>query len=84
MDGKFGCCYKLGSCTQTDNEMNIIILHLLEIGELLKIGREERENSSDGIEIWSLVFRLLTIDLFNLLFSFSRLFYLLFSLHKIQ
>lgn len=43
MDDKFGCCYKLGSCTQTDNEMNIIILHLLEIVELLKIRREERE-----------------------------------------
>lgn len=39
MDCKFGCCYKLGSCTQTNNEMNIIILHLLEIIEII----EERE-----------------------------------------
>lgn len=42
MDGKFGCYYKLGSYTQTDNEMNIIILHLLEIEELLKTEGRER------------------------------------------
>lgn len=40
MDGKFGCCYKLRSRTQTDNEMNIIILQLLEIVRI--IGNKER------------------------------------------
>ena len=39
MDGKFGCCYKLSSCTQTDNEI-IIILQLLEIVRI--IGNKER------------------------------------------
>lgn len=36
MAGKFGCCYKLGSCTQTDNEINIIILHLVEIAGIIE------------------------------------------------
>lgn len=40
MDGKFRCCYKLRSRTQTDNEMNIIILQLLEIVRI--IGNKER------------------------------------------
>lgn len=65
MGGKFGCCCKLRSCTQTDNEMNSIILHLLEIvGIIESRERREREKKSrDGIEIWSLVLSLLTIYL---------------------
>lgn len=63
MDGKVGCCYKLGSCTQTDNEMNIIILNLLEVVGITEKREENRENSSDGTKIWSLVLKLLSIDL---------------------
>lgn len=42
---QIGCYYKLGSCTQTDNEMNIIILHLLEIAGIIE-NRERRERES--------------------------------------
>lgn len=63
MDGKFGCCYKLGSCTQTDNEMNIVILNLLEVVGIIEKREENRENSSDDTKIWSLVLKLLSIDL---------------------
>lgn len=45
MDGKFGCCYKLRSCTQTDNEMNIVILHLLEIAGIIENKERERERN---------------------------------------
>ena len=34
MKGKFGCCYKLRSFSQTDNEVDIIILQLLEIARI--------------------------------------------------
>lgn len=72
MDGKFGCCYKLGSCTQIDNGMNIIILYLLEIAGIIE-NRERREKEvNDGID-YSLQyagFLLFTYDLFYL-FSLS-------------
>lgn len=42
MDGKFGCCYKLRSCTQIDNAMNIVILHLLEIAGIIENKERER------------------------------------------
>lgn len=45
MDGKFGCCYKLRSCTWTDNEMNIVILHLLEIAGIIENKERERERN---------------------------------------
>lgn len=41
MDHKFGCSYKLRSGSQSDNEMNIFILHLLEIVEILEGGRDQ-------------------------------------------
>lgn len=36
MDHKFGCSYKLRSGSQSDNEMNIFILHLLGIVGILE------------------------------------------------
>lgn len=59
MHGKFGCCYKLGSCTQAENEMNIIILHLVDTEGIIEkwegerkmrggeYNREEKESSND-------------------------------------
>lgn len=83
MNGRFGCCYKLRSRTQTDNEMNSIILQLLGILRIIenKERREkEKKKSRAAVEIRSLVLRLLTI---NLLFVFSlyclQLFYIQFS-----
>lgn len=40
MDHKFGCRYKLRSGSQSDNEMNIFILHLLVIVGILERGKE--------------------------------------------
>lgn len=41
MDHKFGCSYKLRSGSQSDNEMNIFILYLLEIVGILEGGRDQ-------------------------------------------
>ena len=42
MEGKFGCCYKLRSFSQTDNDVDIIISQLLEIIRISE-NKETRE-----------------------------------------
>lgn len=73
---QIGCYYKLGSCTQTDNEMNIIILHLLEIAGIIE-NRERRERESKWWYIYNVVSSTQAYYWFIIYFFFlSQLFYI--------
>ena len=70
MKGKFGCCYKLRSFSQTDNEVDIIILQLLEIVRITE-NKEVREREIKRCcrnGLWYAGFLLLIYFLFFLFF----------------
>lgn len=86
MKGKFGCCYKLRSFSQTDNEVDIIILQLLEIVRITE-NKEVREREIKRCcrnGLWYAGFLLLIYFLFFFIFSCPQLVYIQFSLYKMH